>query len=171
MKAEYKKEILSYLKIIVFAWALAFIINHSLIANATVPTGSMENTIPTGSRIIINRLAYLQEGPKRGDIISFDMPDDESQNYLKRVIGLSGETIEGKDGEIYIDGEKLQEAYIKEKSYMDFGPYTIPEDAYFVMGDNRNNSLDARFWNNKYVYIDKIVGKAEIMYFPQQKKL
>lgn len=170
-KKEIISEIISYAKVIMIALAVTYIANHTLIVNANVPSGSMENTIKTGSRIIINRLAYRSADPKRGDIISFDFPDDESQNYLKRIIALPGETIEGKGGEIYINGQKLEEDYIKEKSYMDFGPYTVPDESYFVMGDNRNDSWDSRFWRNTYVHIDKIVGKAEFEYFPEIKKL
>lgn len=165
------KELLSYTKIILTAFAISFVLTHYVIANAVVPSGSMEATIEPEDRIFINRLAYVSSEPQRGDIISFWYPDDESQNFLKRVIGLSGETIEGKDGEIYINGELLEEDYIKEKSYIDFGPYKIPEDCYFVMGDNRNNSHDSRFWINKFVSKEKIVGKAVIKYYPQFENL
>lgn len=94
---------------------VVFIATNTLIANAVVPTGYMENTIMTGSRIIINRLAYLTENPERGDVISFWFPDNEEENYLKRIIALPGETIEGKYGKICINGEELEEDYIKEE--------------------------------------------------------
>lgn len=165
------KEVLSYAKTILTAIIISFGINHYVIASAVVPTGSMEATIEPQDKIFINRLAYISSQPQRGDIISFWFPDDESQNFLKRVIGLSGETIEGKDGEIYINGEILEEDYIKEKSYVDFGPYEIPKDCYFVMGDNRNNSHDSRFWINKFVPKDNIMGKAVIKYYPQLENL
>jgi len=115
-----------------------------------------------GSRIIINRLAYLTQEPQRGDVISFWYPDNPKENYLKRIIALPGETVEGKDGIIYINGKELEESYIKEVSYMDFGPYTVPEESYFVMGDNRNNSWDSRYWTSKFVTRDAIVGKSRI---------
>lgn len=170
-KKEWKKEVLSWVKTVVFTFAVYFIATNTLIANAKVPTGSMENTIMPGSRIIINRLAYLTEEPERGDVISFWYPDNEKENYLKRIIGLPGETVEGKDGKIYIDGKELKESYIKEVSYMDFGPYTVPEESYFVMGDNRNNSWDSRYWTNKFVSKEAIVGRAEFEYFPELKWL
>lgn len=166
-----KKEIFSYSKIILTAVAISFGVNHYVIANAVVPTGSMESTIEPEDRIFINRLAYISSKPERGDIISFWYPDDETQNFLKRVIGLPGETIQGIDGEIYINGKLLEEDYIKEKCYTDFGPYEIPKDCYFVMGDNRNNSHDSRFWQNKFVAKDSIVGKAVIKYYPQFENL
>lgn len=165
-KEDILKEVFIYTKIILTAFIISFAVNHYVIANAVVPTGSMESTIEPNDRIVINRLAYISEAPQRGDIISFWYPDNEEENFLKRVIGLPGETIEGKDGEIYINGELLDEGYIKEKSYEDFGPYEVPEASYFVMGDNRNNSHDSRYWEHKFVTKDKIVGKAIIKYYP-----
>ena len=123
-----------------------------------------------GSRIIINRLAYLSEDPQRGDIIAFYFPDDGESLYLKRIVGLPGEKIEGVDGMIYINGKPLSEYYIREQINEDFGPYVVPEDSWFVMGDNRNNSLDSRYWEDKFVERDEIVGRAEIEYYPEFKK-
>ena len=170
-KEEVLKEVLSYTKIILTAFILSIGINKYVIANAVVPTGSMESTIEPNDRIFINRLAYISENPQRGDIISFWFPDNEDENFLKRVIGLPGETIEGTDGEILINGEILEEDYIKEKCYDDFGPYEIPKDCYFVIGDNRNHSHDSRYWNHKFVSKDKIVGKAVIKYYPELENL
>ena len=166
-KEDLIKEALSYTKIILSALVISFTLNHYVIANALVPTGSMESTIHPKDRIFLNRLAYVNENPERGDIISFLYPDDETENYLKRIIGLPGETVESRDGEVYIDGILLEEDYIKEKSYDDFGPFKVPEDSYFVMGDNRNNSFDSRYWTNKFVSKDKIVGKAVVKYYPE----
>ncbi|WP_193725992.1 signal peptidase I [Anaerosacchariphilus polymeriproducens] len=170
-RKELFKEILSYAKIIVGTFLIVFILNTCIIANAQVPTGSMETTVMTGDRIIINRLAYKFEEPHRGDIVSFIFPDDGKTPYLKRVIGLPGETIEGKNGDIYINGELLKANYTDEKSYDDFGPYKIPDKSYFMMGDNRNNSFDARYWNNKFVKLDDIIGKALVSYFPHPRIL
>lgn len=164
-------EILDWSKVIVTALAIAFIVNNTLIANAQVPTGSMETTVMAGSRIIINRLAYVSENPQRGDIIAFYFPDDGKTQYLKRIIGLPGEKIQGIDGKIYINDEPLAESYIQEAINDDFGPYVIPEGAYFVMGDNRNNSLDSRYWIDKFVEKDEIIGKAVFEYYPKLKWL
>ncbi|KIR03497.1 Signal peptidase I [Lachnospiraceae bacterium TWA4] len=160
------KYALEFLKIFVIAAVLALIINNYLIVNAKVPTGSMESTVMTGDRIIANRLAYKFGEPQRGDIIIFMPPDGEKTPFLKRIIGLSGETIECKDSQVYINGNPLIEPYLNEATQMDFGPYTIPEDSYFMMGDNRNNSRDAREWKNKYITKDAMLGKAVFTYFP-----
>lgn len=161
-------EIWSWIKTIGIAFVLAMAINHFVIVNATVPTGSMEKTIMTNDRIIAFRLAYLFEGPERGDIIVFRLPDDEKMLYVKRVIGLPGDTVEIKDGNVYINGsqEALDEPYINSVPNGSFGPYTVPEEHYFMMGDNRNNSLDSRYWTNKYVDKDKILGKVFMRYYP-----
>lgn len=164
-------EILDWSKVILTALVIAFVVSHTLIANAQVPTGSMETTIMKGSRIIINRLAYLNEGPQRGDIIAFYFPDDGKSLYLKRIVGLPGEKIQGIGGIIYIDDEPLSEDYVREEINEDFGPYVVPENSWFVMGDNRNNSLDSRYWKDKFVEKSEIVGRAEIEYFPEIKRL
>lgn len=164
-------EILDWSRVILTALALGFLISNKLVANAQVPTGSMENTIMPESRIIINRLAYAKEEPKRGDIISFTFPDDGKTNYLKRIIGLPGETISGKDGSVYIDGVILEERYLKEPMLGEFGPFFVPDGSYFVMGDNRNNSWDSRYWQDSFVEKKEILGRAEFEYFPELKWL
>ena len=170
-KSSLLKEIRSYAIIIVAAVLVAIFVNTFIISNTRVPTGSMENTIMCGNRLFGNRLAYKTSKPKRGDVIIFKYPDDETgkTNYIKRVIGLPGETVNIVDGKVYIDGKELKEDYLKEEPQGSFGPYEVPEKSYFVMGDNRNNSSDARFWENTYVTEDKIIAKAVIKYWPNIK--
>ena len=150
------KEIMSWVIPFAIALVAALLIKNFLIINADVPTGSMENTILPGDRFIGNRLAYVF--------------GDESEIYVKRVIGLPGDTIAIEDGKIYINGstEPLQEDYLKEEWTVATGPYTfeVPEGSYFMMGDNRNDSWDARYWSNTYVTKDKILGKALFTYWP-----
>jgi len=168
-----KKEILDWLKVILAAIAISFILNNFVIVNAQVPTGSMENTVMTKDRVFAFRLSYLFENPQRGDIVVFPLPDDESQNYLKRIIGLPGDTVEIKDGKVYINNseEPLQEDYLKEKPTGDYGPYEVPEDSYFMLGDNRNISLDSRYWEHTFVKKNKIMGKVVLRYYPSIKLL
>lgn len=163
------KEIISWILIIVIALAASFLVNRFVIVNATVPSGSMENTIKTGNRIIGWRFAYTFGEPERGDIIIFKFPDDETQNYVKRIIGLPGDTVEIISGEIFINGSNtpLEENYLKEEwVYTANEIFEVPEDSYFMLGDNRNSSNDSRSWQNKYVKKDKILGKASICYWP-----
>ena len=190
MKKETKKEIFSWIWTLAVAFVIALFLNHYIIVNANVPTGSMENTIQPGDRLIGFRLSYQKEGPKRGDIIIFNYPVDESETYIKRVIGLPGETLEIRDAKVYINHSDtpLDEPYLKENwgAMNDGMTYEIPEDCYFVMGDNRNNSADGRYWameavdygaadsieeavENEYCFVrqDQILGKAIFRYFPK----
>ena len=153
------------------AIVLGLLMSKYMIANAQVPTSSMEDTVMAGDRIIINRLSYKFGEPERGDIVSFIYPDDGETLYLKRVMGLPGETIEGKNGVIYIDGKPLEQDFTQEVSYEDFGPYTVPEESYFMMGDNRNDSWDSRYWEHKFVKLEDIIGKAEFSYYPHPRLL
>ena len=163
-------ELVSWIMYFAVAIIIALFLKTFVIINATVPTGSMENTIMTNDCIMGFRLAYTISEPKRGDIIIFKYPDDETQKYVKRIIGLPGDNIYIENGEIYINGSvtPYQESYLKEEWVIANGPYEfqVPEDSYLVLGDNRNNSLDARYWTNKYVTKDKIIGKALYVYFP-----
>ncbi len=146
-------------------------INFFIIVNATVPSSSMEKTIMTNDRVLGFRLSYLFSDPKRGDIVIFRYPDDEEILYIKRIIGMPGETVEIHGGNVYVDGEALDEPYIAEITRGDFGPFYVPENSYFMMGDNRNNSSDSRFWQNKFVKKEKIIGKAILRYWPGIKFL
>ena len=159
--------ILEWLLVIVIAVAAALFINYVLIINSVVPSGSMENTVMTDSRIMGLRVLYWFGDPQTGDIIVFKYPDDPSENFIKRVIGTPGDVVEIIDGVTYVNGEVLDEPYLKETPKpLDFGPYEVPEGHYFVMGDNRNNSNDARYWANTYVPREYVLGKALFCYWP-----
>ena len=169
-EVDWKKEIKSFAFTLLITLAVVLVLKNYVIINANVPTGSMENNIMPGDNVFGFRLAYLTKGPERGDIIFYPFPEDETQKYVKRVIGLPGETVRIIDGKIYIDDatEPLDEPYLKEEWTHGTGPYVfeIPEDGYLCLGDNRNRSADAREWNNPYVTRDKIIGKAIFIYFP-----
>lgn len=167
------REIWSYVKMIAFVLVAVYIINYVLLINAEIPSESMENTIMTGDRIFGNRLAYLFDDPKRYDVVIFRYPDNEEQLFIKRVIGLPGETVEITDGKVYIDGSDvpLDDSFTPETPRGDYGPYVVPEGSYFMLGDNREFSKDSRFWVNTYVAEDKILGKALIRYFPSIKRI
>ena len=164
------REIISWLIYFAVAIIAAMLIKNYLIINASVPTGSMENTILPGDRLIGNRLAYINSEAERGDIVIFSYPDNENETYVKRIIGLPGETVTIENAKIYINGstKPLDEPYLKEEWVEETGPYIfeVPEDCYFVLGDNRNNSWDARYWTNTYVSKEKILGEAIFTYWP-----
>lgn len=164
------KEALSWVFTFAAAILVALVLKNFVIINATVPTGSMENTIMPGDDLFGFRLAYQFSEPKRGDIIIFKYPDDEEEKYVKRIIGLPGETVRISNAKVYIDDSEtpLQEEYLKDEWTVATGPFEfqVPEGCYFVMGDNRNDSWDARYWDNTYVAREKIIGKAEWVYFP-----
>lgn len=183
------KEILSWVWTALLAFGIALFLNTFIIVNANVPTGSMQNTIQPKDRLIGNRLAYISAEPERGDIIMFKFPLDEEEIYIKRLIGLPGEHIEIQEGKVYIDHatEPLVEEYLKEE-WVEANngiSYDIPEDCYFMMGDNRNNSLDGRYWASYAVHYglvdsekeaikeklcfvrrDQLIGKAMFRYYP-----
>ena len=153
-------------------------ITSFIIINCRIPSGSMENTIATGDRVIGLRLTYTFGKPQRGDIAVFYAPEKalllngkaDGTLYIKRVVGLPGDTIEVKNHRIYINGseEPLDEPYLEESFHTNrlanFGPYTIPEGQYFMMGDHRDNSSDSRAWGT--VPEDSIVAKALFTYWP-----
>ena len=175
VKKEYvivKREIFSLVKLLVCAAVLAFVISNYIIVNAIVPSGSMLNTIHKGDRMIGFRLSYMFSDVERGDVIIFKYPDDESQNFVKRVIGLPGEYIEIIGGRVYINdaAEPLQEDYLLETPTGDFPRTLIPDDCYFLMVDNRNDSHDSRYWSTtNFVKEDQILGKSIFVYWPITK--
>lgn len=191
-KTEARKEVFSWIRMFVIVIVVVFVATKFIIINATVPSGSMETTIMTKDRLIGFRFSYWIDDPERGDIILFAYPVDESQTYIKRIIGLPGETVEIREGNIYIDGSgtPLAEKYLPEEWYLknDGFYFEVPEDCYFVLGDNRNNSADGRVWAeeaiqsgvastpeeaNQYSFVsrDKIKGKAIFTYFKHFKLL
>ena len=177
-------ETIEFFTPIVIAFAFAMILRTFVFANAQVPTGSMLNTIQEGDHIIASRLSYIIDEPERYDIVIFEYPDweiddaySEKTYFVKRVIGLPNETVEVKSGIVYVtspDGEttQLDDSFVTNcVPSGNYGPYTVPEGCYFMMGDNRNNSKDSRFWKNKYVSKDKILGKVIFRYYPNISKI
>lgn len=165
-------EIASWVLVLVVAVGLAFFVDNVLICNAIVPTGSMETTILPGDRLIGSRLSYLFGEPQRGDIVVFDSPMEEKL-LVKRIVGLPGETVDIVDAGVYIDGELLEEDYLKDETWIvmnDDIHFEIPEGCYLMLGDNRNNSEDARYWQKyglePYIKREAIRAKALFIYWP-----
>ncbi len=173
-KFDWKKELWEWVKIIVSAAAIALILNTFIIANSQVPSGSMENTIMTNDRVIGSRLSYLFEDPERGDVVIFHFPDNEKIYYVKRVVGLPGETVDIYDGHVYLNGseEPFEEPYLREPMIPEEPMhFEVPEGCYLMLGDNRNYSADARVWQNTYVKKEKIVAKVLFRYFPKISRI
>lgn len=173
-KPGWKSELIEWARIILTAAIIAFCLNRFIIANSTVPSGSMENTIMTGDRVIGSRLNYYFEDPERGDIVIFRFPDNEKIYYVKRIIGMPGDTVDIVDGAVYLNGseEPLEEPYIREPMVPEHPMhFEVPEDSYFMLGDNRNYSMDARRWKNTYVKRNKIIAKVLFRYFPRPGKV
>lgn len=158
--------------LITCAWALAIALfcNWFIVVSATVPTESMKPTLSPGDRMIGTRFSYWLADPKRGDVIVFWAPDEDNVRYVKRVIGLPSETVELRAGKLYVDGVFNDTfAQLDNATAGDWGPYAVPENAYFVMGDNRNHSWDSRFWSNTFVPRKRVIGKVLFRYWPALK--
>jgi len=185
-KSAVVEELISWVKSFVIMFVVALFLTQFIIINAVIPSGSMEDTIMTHDRLIGARFSYWFSEPERGDIVIFHYPVEEDRIYIKRVIGLPGETVRIEDGKIFINdsAEPLKEGYLKEAwdvMNTDF-TFVVPADSYLMLGDNRNWSEDARFWADNamnegladtweeamdysYVRKNKILGKAIFTYF------
>ena len=185
-RSAFVEEVVSWVKSFAIMFIFALFLTQFIIINAVIPSGSMEDTIMTHDRLIGSRFSYWFSEPQRGDIVIFHYPVDEHRIYIKRIVGLPGETVRISDAKIYIDDspEPLKEGYLKEKwveKNTDF-TFEVPEDSYFMLGDNRNWSEDARYWaknamdegladtwedavDYSFVRKKKILGKAIFTYF------
>ena len=168
-------------KVVIIALVIALGIRTFFLQPFIIPSGSMLDTLHIGDRLFVTKFSYgihlpfmskeiVSTGePQRGDIIVFPYPEDPSQDYIKRVVGIPGDVLEIRDKQLYRNGEAVQEAYIKHTDATLMGrrdnmpPTTVPSGKVFVMGDNRDQSMDSRFWG--FVNKDTIVGKALVIYW------
>lgn len=171
-----KKRFIGTIISIFIGLLVAALLKTFIVFNAVVPTGSMEPTVMAGDRLIGFKLSYVFNDPARGDIITFNDPDGSNNVFVKRIIGLPGEKITVVSGKVYINDSKtpLTETYVNpsEEPVGDFGPYIVPEDCFFVMGDNRNNSYDSRYWETtNFVKKDDILSKISFRYYPKMQAI
>ena len=159
---DWKRFGMDILETIVLAIVLYFGIN-ALSARVRVDGFGMIPTLQNGEYILVNKLAYKTGQPARGDIIVFRLPGDESQDLIKRVIGLPGDTVHISDGVVTINGAKLREPYIAQDPLY-FGEWTVPEGFLFVLGDNRNDSRDSHQWG--LLPLENVIGKSVLIYWP-----
>ncbi len=192
MAESFKKSTLrEYFESIVIAVILALFIRTFVVQAFKIPTGSMENNLLIGDHLLVNKMVYgpastpieravLPVGTiKRGDVIVFKYPEEPDRDFIKRVIGLPGETLEVREKKVYINGSPLEEPYVhflqppsatsdlNEVTSFDvrerYGPVTVPADQYFMMGDNRDNSQDSRYWG--FLPRELVKGKALVIYW------
>ena len=188
--AKTKHIVREYAESIIIAILLALVIRTFIVQAFKIPSGSMEDTLAIGDHILVNKFIYGSKipftggdrilklrDPRRGDVIVFEYPEDPTKDFIKRVIGTPGDTIEVKDKHVYVNGtvynnphevHKESETIPKEANPRDFkDPVKVPPGNYFVMGDNRDRSYDSRFWG--FVSMDKIKGLAFIKYWSWDK--
>jgi signal peptidase I len=187
--AEFRKStIREYFESIIIAVILALFVRTWVVQAFKIPTGSMENNLLVGDHLLVNKFRYGPTTTKleemllpvdsihRGDVVVFKYPEDPERDFIKRVIGLPGETIEVRQKKVYVNGKPLDEPYVHflqpAGEYGEFapfdvreqyGPVTVPEGHYFVMGDNRDNSQDSRYWG--FLPRDYVKGKALLVYW------
>ena len=188
--AEFRKSTArEYFESIVIAVILALFIRTFVVQAFKIPTGSMENNLLVGDHLLVNKFIFAPtaaavetsllpiEPIRRGDVIVFKFPQDPERDFIKRVIGLPGETLEIRNKQVFINGQKLDEPYVhflqppssgaSEMASIDvrerYGPVTVPRDHYFMMGDNRDNSEDSRYWG--FLPRRYVKGKALMVYW------
>lgn len=183
-----KSKTREYFESILIAALIALFVRSFIIQAYKIPSGSMEPTLLVGDHLLVNRMSYVVKvpftdavifntgKPKRGDIIVFRYPEDPTKDYIKRVIATEGETIEIRNKRIFLNGKRIEDqwGHFKHDNALPQGflpfidkdnmpPVEVPKDSYFVLGDNRDNSLDSRYWG--FVNKQHLVGKALILYF------
>lgn len=156
---------------VIWAGVVALLLIHFVVRSFYIPSESMLPTLRVNDFILVNELIYNFADPNRGDIVVFRPPLVEAMtpreakiDLIKRVVGLPHDTLEIKNGVLFLNGEALEEPYIKEPIFANFAPKTVPEGHVFVMGDNRNNSRDSRYIDA--IPLKNLVGRAELIFFP-----
>ncbi|MDO4281531.1 MAG: signal peptidase I [Peptococcaceae bacterium] len=159
-----------YILPVVIALAIVIVLRMFVLGMYYVPSGSMIPTLQINDKVVVTKLSYKMHEPERGDVVVFKYPPNEEQglpekDYVKRLIGLPGEKLEIKNNTVYINDMPVEEPYVNSNTNMpDYGPITIPEGEYFMMGDNRNDSSDSRVWG--FVPEEYLIGKAQLIYWP-----
>ncbi|MEO0847666.1 MAG: signal peptidase I [Cyanobacteria bacterium J06648_1] len=172
MTEKEENPIVELLKTLVSAGILAIGIRACVAEARFIPSESMLPTLEIDDRLIIEKISFRFRKPKRGDVVVFSPTDtlkeqDYKEAFIKRVIGIPGDTVEVRDGEVYVNEEKLTESYILEPPNYKFPPTTVPEGEYLVLGDNRNNSYDSHYWG--FVPLDNLIGRATVRFWPPDR--
>lgn len=161
--------VVEIVKTLAMAGILAFGIRTFVAEARYIPSSSMEPTLEINDRLIIEKISYHFQDPQRGDVVVFNPTQVlREQNFkdafIKRVIGVPGDQVLVKNGQVYVNSKPIQEKYIAQPPDYDFGPVVVPDNSYLVLGDNRNNSYDSHYWG--YVPRQNLVGKAFVRFWP-----
>lgn len=167
MKPEMKAKLIDWGRTLGLAVVVSLLFRSYVVEARWIPSESMQPTFEVGDKLFVDKLSYRFTGFQRGDIVVFDAPPATNlgdEALIKRVIGLPGDTIKIESGIVYVNGKALDEPYELEKPAQPFAETKVPDNSLFVMGDNRNNSFDSRYWG--VVPLDKVIGKAMMTYYP-----
>lgn len=181
-----KSAVREWIESIVIAFILAMVIRFFIVESFKIPTGSMRPTLLEGDLILVSKFIYgarvpftnsrlpVVKKPKRGDVIVFIYPGSPKKNFIKRLIALGGETVEIKDGTVYISDEPLLEPIFSQRFYYNRGEFgkegikiKVPKDCFFVLGDNSISSQDSRYWG--FVPYANLLGKAMLIFWPPNR--
>jgi signal peptidase I len=177
---------LDYAEAILIAVAVAFALRAFVVQAFRIPSGSMKRTLLVGDYVVVEKVSYRFRAPARSDVVVFKYPHQDNEmtigkffretyelvvhrrrvprrDYVKRVVGVPGDVVLGKGKHVYVNGRPLREPYLYEAASYDFGPFKVPPDSYFVMGDNRAESRDSRYWG--FVPRRLIRGRAALVYW------
>lgn len=149
---------------LIWALVLALVLRTFVVQAFWIPSGSMIPTLMPGDRVLVAKFWYHFTEPKRGQVVVFKYPMDPTRDFVKRLIALPGETIEIKNGVVYINDSPLEEPYVKNRDFLSMEKVTVPRGQYFMMGDNRPNSQDSRLWG--FVPKNYLRGPAFFRYWP-----
>ena len=169
VKRELMDDALNWVRIVFSMLLFTLILLNFVIVNATVNHFSMEYTLTDGDRIIAFRLAYLISPPETYDIVVFNRNPEDVMLYIKRVLGTPGDEVQILNGSVYVNNVPARADFVRGVPAGNFGPVTVPDGHFFVLGDNRNNSIDSRHWPETFIPAQMIAGRAIFQYFPRQR--
>ncbi len=172
MKSHTKAVVREWVESLIIALVLALVIRAFVVQAFKIPTGSMRPTLLEGDRLLVNKFIYRFREPERGDVIVFRFPSDRKKDYIKRLIATGGESVQIKDGNVYVDGDLVEDpSIIRGINYYNKEPYggfnkviNVPPDGFYVLGDNSASSRDSRYWG--FVPQKNVIGKAFFIYWP-----